>query len=110
MAPGTARNAASRNAFSPQPSNFEGTLSHHDEPPGPPGIAVMSLSRNDSSTAFFSHWLTFQVPSAALGDAGRALVEQIERVVDAFADFALGRGIDGVPRLKGDVDGGFQGG
>jgi hypothetical protein len=55
MAPGTARNPASRNRFSPQPSNFEGTLSHHEAWPGPPAIALMSLSRNDSSTAFFSH-------------------------------------------------------
>src|SRR3954470_6504656 len=64
MAPGTARKAASRNALSPQPSNFEGTLSHHDEPPGPPGITLMSFKRNDSRTAFFSHWLTFQSPLA----------------------------------------------
>ena len=55
IAPGTARKPASRKRFSPQPSNFDGTLSHHDALPGPPGIALMSLRRNDSSTAFFSH-------------------------------------------------------
>jgi len=55
MAPGTARKPASRKRFSPQPSNFEGTLSHHDALPGPPAIWPMSLRRNDSSTAFFSH-------------------------------------------------------
>src|SRR5256885_3252141 len=62
MAPGTARKPASRKRFSPQPSNFDGTLSHHDALPGPPGIWPMSLRRNDSSTAFFSHWLTFHLP------------------------------------------------
>src|SRR6266481_6008649 len=65
MAPGTARKPASRKRFSPQPSNFEGTLSHHDAFPGPPEIALMSLRRNDSSTAFFSHWLTFHLPLAS---------------------------------------------
>src|ERR1700712_3580106 len=62
MAPGTARKPASRKRFSPQPSNFEGTLSHHDALPGPPETALMSLRRNDSSTAFLSHWLTFHLP------------------------------------------------
>src|SRR5713226_4792477 len=65
IAPGTARKPASRKRFSPQPSNFEGTLSHHDAFPGPPEIALMSLRRNDSSTAFFSHWLTFHLPLAS---------------------------------------------
>jgi hypothetical protein len=55
IAPGTARKPASRKRFSPQPSNFEGTLSHHDACPGPPGMAFMSLRRNDSNTAFFNH-------------------------------------------------------
>src|SRR4051812_41623715 len=63
MAPGTARKPASRKRFSPQPSNFDGTLSHHDAWPGPPGITLMSLRRNDSSTAFLSHWLTLHLPS-----------------------------------------------
>src|SRR6478672_13877759 len=61
--PGTARKPASRNRFSPQPSNLDGTLSHHDALPGPPPIVVMSLRRNDSSTAFLSHWLTVHFPS-----------------------------------------------
>src|SRR3982074_2665576 len=65
MAPGTARQPSSRNRFSPQPSNFDGTLSHHEALPGPPEIALMSLRRNDSSTAFFSHWLTFHLPLAS---------------------------------------------
>jgi hypothetical protein len=29
----------------------------------------MSLRRKDSSTAFFSHWLTCQPPAVGLGDA-----------------------------------------
>src|SRR3954464_10622549 len=65
IAPGTARKPASRKRFSPQPSNFDGPLSHHEAWPGPPGIALMSLRRNDSSTAFFSHWLTFHLPLAS---------------------------------------------
>src|SRR5262249_44698017 len=46
-------------------SNFEGILSHHTAWPGPPGISLISLRRNDNSTAFLSHWLTRQVPSLA---------------------------------------------
>ena len=61
---GTARKPASLNASDPQPSNLDGTLSHQFVPtPGPPGMGTMSLSRNDSRTAFLSHWLTVQ-PSA----------------------------------------------
>src|SRR5690606_18938093 len=40
------------------------TLSHHVARPGPPLIVFMSVRRNDNSTAFFSHWLTCQLPSA----------------------------------------------
>ena len=58
---GTARNPAAAHWFSPQPSNFDGTLSYQDEPPGPPGTMAMSLSRKDRSTAFFSHWCTVQL-------------------------------------------------
>src|ERR1700744_4893584 len=65
IAPGTARKRAARKRFSPQPSNFDGTLSHQEALPGPPGITLMSLRRNDSSTAFFSHWLTFHLPLAS---------------------------------------------
>src|SRR3954452_3263196 len=60
--PGTARKAASANSFSPQPANLEGTLSHQCAPPGPPAIASLGLSRNASSTTFFSHWWTVHSP------------------------------------------------
>ena len=111
MAPGTARKPASRKRFSPQPSNFDGTLSHHDALPGPPEIAPMSLRRNDSSTAFFSHWLTLHLPlGLALGDARLALVEEIERVIDRLAHLALGRGRDAVAGIERGVDRGFEGG
>ena len=64
---GTARNPASRNRLSPQPSNLEGTLSHQFvSRPGPPPIGCISFSRKDSRTAFLAHWLTVQVPSALL--------------------------------------------
>src|SRR5207248_3604298 len=61
--PGTARNPASRKRFDDHPANLDGTLSHHRAAPrcgslGPPGISTISLSRNDSSTAFLSHWWT----------------------------------------------------
>src|SRR6185437_13564030 len=62
--PGTARKPAFLNFAAFQFLNLESTLSHHTALPGPPGITSMSLSRNDSSTAFFSHWLTCQRPSA----------------------------------------------
>src|SRR5215475_2453500 len=60
--PGTARKPALRNRAALQPLNLESTLSHQDALPGPPGMTLMSLRRNDSSTAFFSHWLTFHLP------------------------------------------------
>ena len=63
MQPGTARKPAARKRFSPQPSNFEGTLSHQAACPGPPGMTLMSERRKESSTAFFSHWFTTQPPS-----------------------------------------------
>ena len=61
MAPGTARKPAAPNWFSPQPSVFSRTLSK----PGAPvlGIGTESFSRNDSSTAFFSHSCTTQPPA-----------------------------------------------
>src|SRR5512134_743574 len=62
MQSGTARKPAARNRASSQPWNFDGTLSNHDPPPGPPEIGLMSLSRNDNSTAFLSHWLTRHSP------------------------------------------------
>ena len=74
MAPGTARNPASRKRFSLQPANLEGTLSHHMAQPGPPSIRPMSLSRKDNSTAFFNHWLIAHEPSACFS-ATRALPE-----------------------------------
>ena len=75
-------------------------MSHHEPPPGPPEMAHMSFRRKDNSTAFFSHWLTFQ-PCAPLlpgiFSATRALarVEQTESLIHRFANFALRRGIDG---------------
>ena len=45
------------------PANLEGTLSHQLAPPGAPAIGSMSLRRNDSRTAFLSHWFTTQAPS-----------------------------------------------
>src|SRR6202040_1129440 len=63
MAFGTARKPASRKRASLQPRNLESTLSHHGAPPGPPAITCISFRRNDSSTAFFSHWWTCHSPA-----------------------------------------------
>ncbi len=63
-APGTTRKPAARKRFSPQPANLLGTLSKAGAPAAPPSTTALSLRRNDSSTAFLSHWLTCQPPSA----------------------------------------------
>ena len=56
------RGSRRREAASSQPANLDGTLSHQGAPPGPPAMTAMSLRRNESSTAFFSHWCTTQPP------------------------------------------------
>jgi hypothetical protein len=49
-------------------------------------MTSMSFRRKDSSTAFFSHWLTVQLPSiAAFGHAHLAFVEQVERRLHGIA-------------------------
>src|SRR5262249_17435748 len=63
MLPGTARKPAALKRLSPQPANFDGTLSHQLAPPGPPGIGVMSFRRNEIRTAFLAHWLTCHWPT-----------------------------------------------
>ena len=80
-------------------------MSHQLAPPGPPAIGPMSLRRNESSTAFLSHWLTCHLPSLLLGDARLALVEQVERAIDRLAHRAFGGGADVVALLEGVVDG-----
>jgi hypothetical protein len=37
------------------PAYLEGTLSHHEAPPGAPEMAETSFKRNESNTAFFAH-------------------------------------------------------
>ena len=115
IAPGTARKPASRKRFSPQPANFEGTLSHQVAPPGPPSMTALSLRRNDSSTAFFSHWLTFQEPgpsAPSIFSATRAspLSSSVERPVDRVAHVAARLGVDRGAILEGAFDEGLQGG
>ena len=78
-------------------------MSYQAVPPGP-GISALSLSRKESSTAFFSHWLTVQPPRALLGDPRLAVVEQPERRLDRVAHLAPGRGAEAVARLPGGVD------
>src|SRR5438128_315223 len=45
---------------------------------------------------------------AALGDAGLAFVQQLQRVIDGLANFTLGRRRDAVAGIECGVDGGFQ--
>jgi hypothetical protein len=61
MAPGTARKPAAANSVSPQPVNLVATLSNQGPaPPVSAPITALGFRRNDSSTAFFSHWWTVQ--------------------------------------------------
>src|SRR6185503_14227696 len=71
MAPGTARKPASVKLASLQSWNLVGTLSHHGPgcallcaPTAPWPMRRLGLRRKESSTAFFSHWLTVQAPDA----------------------------------------------
>ena len=62
---GTARKPPARKSLAVQPSNFDGTLSHHFDFPGPPPVNSMSFRRNERSTAFLSHWLVTHCVSLA---------------------------------------------
>ncbi len=58
-------------------------------------MKALSSRRNDSSTAFFSHWWVIQFwPSVRLGDAQFAHVEQVDhghdRILDLRFDVARG--------------------
>ena len=103
--PGTARKPAARKRLSPQPSNFEGTLSHHAALPGPPSMTSMSLRRNDSSTAFLSHWLTCQELSPCRSaTCASPRSSRSSAGLDRLAHRPLGRGPDIVARLEGIID------
>ena len=80
---------------SPQPSNFAAPCPTTTRRRARRRSTLMSLRRNDSSTAFLSHWLTCQLPSRLLlGDARLAAVEQVERGLDRLAHRAFGRRAD----------------
>ena len=69
-------------------------------------MTVMSLRRNDSSTAFLSHWLTRQSPFAPRSATRAcAAIEQIERGLDRLAYRPPGRRADVVALLESRVDG-----
>ena len=106
---GTARKPASRKRASVQPSNLEGTLSHHAAPPGPPAIRRLSLRRNDKSTAFFNHWLTFQefgpvAPEIFSATLALPEFEQIERPLDRVAHVSGRLRVDPAAVLEGVFD------
>ena len=48
------------------------------------------------------------VAAGFLGDAGLALVQQVQRRLDGVAGGALGLGGDGVAAVPGGLDGGLQ--
>src|SRR3546814_5278545 len=55
MAQGPARNQAARTCVPPKPSILEHTFSHTCDPPAPPGISALTLTRREHNTALFSH-------------------------------------------------------
>ena len=70
----------------------------------PPGIGAMSLRRNDSSTAFFSHWLTDHLPFFFSATRSSPKFERIERRLHRLAHRPLGRGRDRLPVFPRGVD------
>ena len=64
----------------------------------------MSLSRNDSSTAFLSHCWTCQPAGGLLGDAQLAAVEPVERGLDRLADRRRGSHGEAFAVLPGGID------
>ena len=73
----------------------------------------MSLSRKESSTAFFSHWFTCQDfgPLLALDllcDAQLAMIKQPQRAVDRAANVALRLGVDVGAIFESGGDEGFK--
>ena len=90
-------------------------MSHQVAPPGPPAISRLSFSRNDSSTAFFSHWLTFQAagpstPSSFSATPRFAPVEQPKRRLHRLPHLARGGRVDRGPIVEGAFDQALQGG
>ena len=88
-------------------------MSHQAAPPGPPGTIALSARRNDSSTAFFSHWLTFH--ERRPGRAGNflrhprlAAVEQGQRPLHRVAHVARRLRADRGAVLEGLFDQGLQ--
>ena len=69
----------------------------------------MSLSRNDSSTAFFSHWLTFQLPSAWRSATRASPLSSRSSAVSIASRTAPCVAVEiGVALLEGLVDGLFE--
>ena len=108
--PGTARKPALSNSWAPQPSNFEGTLSHQA---GRAGAALDDAHRGEAEGQ--QHRLLQPLmhhPGVAdlLGDADLALVEQVERGFHRLAHGALGGDVDLRALFEGVVDDLFEGG
>ena len=63
IAPGTARKAGGGEFLSrPSRRTWTAPCPTSARRPGPPEIASIGFSRNDSSTAFLSHWWTIHAP------------------------------------------------
>jgi hypothetical protein len=101
---GTERNPAATCCFGPQPANFEGTLSHQVEPPGPPGIAAIAFSET-TKHGFLELSLTFKTRPGRAFDLSRrgARVEKLQGCFDGVADLARAC-IDIAAILESSVD------
>ena len=92
MQPGTARKPAARKRRAPA-GELRGNLVPPGRTAGAAGDQPLSFRRNDNSTAFFSHWLTFQESGPSrrdfLGDPRLAAVEQAQRPLDRVAHVAV---------------------
>ena len=109
MAPGTARNPASRNRFSPQPAIFEGILSHHARLPGPPSMIAIVIETERQQHRLLQPLVDLpRIRPRRAGEflrhPGLARIEQPERRLDRVAHLALGLRIDLRAILEGVVD------
>ncbi len=91
-----------------------GEFRRHLVPPGGAAlgpaarISHMSLRRNDSSTAFFSHWLTRQPPRPFSATRALPLSSRSRLGFDGIANLALCRRRDRVPVFPCRIDGSLQ--
>jgi hypothetical protein len=92
MAPGTARNAGARNWFVAPAVELRGHLVPPGAPPGPPEIERHVIEAERQQHGLLQPLIDGPLAVVCThGDAGLALVEQVQRLIDGIADFTLGR-------------------